>query len=126
MQMAGNLTWFWDMRGSVPEARTCLNATLAVAPTDSPSRPQALFASGRMALIIGELEEARSRLLGALPLARQTGDERLVVLILSHLAWAAESTDRAKSARCTTRPSAPHRGSGTTGRWESPSTTTRS
>ena len=99
LHMAGNLTWFWDMRGYVPEARNRLNAALAAASADGPGRGKALFASGRMALLVGEPEEARPRLLDALSLAREGGDERLVVLILSHLGWAADAADPVESVR---------------------------
>ncbi len=99
LRMAGNLIWFWDIRGYVPEAMNVLDAALAAAPADSRDRALALFGSARMALLIGEREEVQPRLLEALSFARPSGDERLVVLILSHLGWVTDATDPVESVR---------------------------
>lgn len=103
--MAGNLSWYWTIRGYAPEARRRLNDVLGSAPSDSPRRAGALSAAGQTALQLGEGAEAEPLLLEALSLAKRDGDERLAVLTLSHLGWAAEilgdrssSTDRHEEA----------------------------
>jgi tetratricopeptide (TPR) repeat protein len=72
----------------VSEARRRYAQALAAAPRDSPSRSEALLGAGRVALMVGETEEAEPLLLEALPLAREAGDTRLAVHVLSHLSWA--------------------------------------
>ncbi len=99
VRMAGNLTWFWEIRGYAPEARRRLNDALAAAPPDSPGRAQALFQSGRMALRLGrEPAEAEPLLLEALSLARDDGDERVAINAISHLGWEAEASGDAERA----------------------------
>jgi len=91
VRMAGNLTWFWDIRGYVPEARRRLDDALAAAGADSPHRGGALFGAGRMALLLGDAADAERSLLEALLLATRDREQRLTVLSLSHLGWAAEA-----------------------------------
>jgi tetratricopeptide (TPR) repeat protein len=90
--MAGNLTWFWEIRGYAPEARRRINEALRAAPADSPVRAQALFFSGRLALRLGDTAEAKPLLLEALSVARDQGDERVAINVMSHLAWEAEAS----------------------------------
>jgi tetratricopeptide (TPR) repeat protein len=88
LQMANALRLFWDVRGYLSEARRRYAQALAAAPPDSPSRSEALLGAGRMALMVGDAEEAEPLLLEALPLARDADDTRLTVHVLSHLGWA--------------------------------------
>ena len=92
VRMAGNLTWFWEIRGYFAEARRWLNRTLAYARTDAPASATALFGAGRMAVIAGDAAAARPLLLRALPLARDQTDRSLEVMVLSHLGWVADAT----------------------------------
>jgi predicted ATPase/class 3 adenylate cyclase len=87
LQMANALRIFWDVRGYMAEAHRRYAQALAAAPVDSPSRAEALLGAGRAALFLGETEQAGPLLLEALPLARDAGDARLTVHVLSHLAW---------------------------------------
>jgi predicted ATPase/DNA-binding SARP family transcriptional activator/Tfp pilus assembly protein PilF len=91
VQMAANLEWFWIVRGHVVEGRNLLEAALAAATADSPSRARAAAAAGQMAVQLGEAAAARPRLLEALSLAEHTRQPRVAVLALSHLGWAAEA-----------------------------------
>jgi predicted ATPase/class 3 adenylate cyclase len=92
VRMAGNLAWFWEIRGYAPEARRRIDEALAAAPTDSPGRARAVFWSGRMALLLGETDEAEPLLLEALSLARDQRDERVAIVAMSNLGWAAQAS----------------------------------
>jgi tetratricopeptide (TPR) repeat protein len=98
VQMAGNLSWFWEIRGFAPEARRRTSDALAAAPSDSPGRAQALFSSGRMALLLGETAEAEPLLLEALSLARDHGEERVAINAISHLGWTARASGDSERA----------------------------
>jgi predicted ATPase/class 3 adenylate cyclase len=92
VRMAGNVNWFWEIRGYAPEARRRITDALAAAPSDSPGRALALFTSGRMALLLGETAEAEPLLLEALSLARHHGEERVAINAISHLGWTAAAS----------------------------------
>lgn len=91
LRMAGNLAWFWQIRGNPFEARRRLAKILACAPAESPRRGQALFAAAQVALQLGEAAEAEPLLDELASLARQEDEDRLLVLALSLLGWAAEA-----------------------------------
>jgi predicted ATPase/class 3 adenylate cyclase len=99
VQMAGNLEWFWVVRGYAAEGGTRLAKALESVPAHSPSRGRALAAAGQIALHAGRPVEALPLLLQALELAREEGDDRGRVLALTHLGWAYEATgDRVKAS----------------------------
>jgi tetratricopeptide (TPR) repeat protein len=98
VRMTGYLGWFWDTRGYPPEVLRQLSDVLATAAPDSPSRGGPLFWAGRFAWMLGDAAAGRRLLLEALPLVDE-GEERLAVLILSHLAMADYALgDRARGA----------------------------
>ena len=99
VRMVGTLSWFWEIRGYAPEARRRINDALASAPSDSPGRAEALFHSGRMALLLGETAEAEPLLLEALSLARDHGEDSLAINAMSNLGWAAEGLGDLERAR---------------------------
>jgi tetratricopeptide (TPR) repeat protein len=98
VRMAGNLGVFWEIRGYAPEAQRRINDALTAAPTDSPGRAQALFYSGRLALLLGDTANAKPLLLEALTLARDQGEERVAINAMSHLGWAADASGDAERA----------------------------
>jgi predicted ATPase/class 3 adenylate cyclase len=98
VRMAGNLSWFWEIRGYAPEARRRLTDALGAAPTDSPGRALALLFAGRMAMRLGETAEAEPRLLEALSVARDEGEESVAINAISHLGWEAEASGDAERA----------------------------
>jgi predicted ATPase/class 3 adenylate cyclase len=98
VRMAGNLAWFWEIRGYAPEARRRINDALRAAPTDSPGRALALLFSGRMALRLGEPAEAEPLLLEALSVARDQGEESVAINAISHLGWKAEASGDSERA----------------------------
>jgi predicted ATPase/class 3 adenylate cyclase len=92
VRMAGNLVWFWEIRGYTPEAERRIRDALAAAPADSPRRAQALLHVGRFVLLLGgEFVDAEPLLQEALSLARDEADERVAINAMSHLGWAAEA-----------------------------------
>jgi predicted ATPase/class 3 adenylate cyclase len=98
VRMAGNLEWFWIVRGYFVEGRQRLADALASAPDGSPDRGRALAAAGQMALQTGQAAEAEPLLLDALALMEHGSDDRVAVLALTHLGWAAEAMgDHARS-----------------------------
>jgi predicted ATPase/class 3 adenylate cyclase len=99
LKMAGNLTFFWDIRGYLSEARRRLNDALAAGPAADPARGEALFGAGRMALLVGEPKQAEPLLAEALSLARSDGNQRLTVLALSHLGGVADALAEPSIAR---------------------------
>ena len=92
VQMAGNLTWFWEIRGYISEAKRRLDEVLAAAPPESAGRARALFAAGRIVQrYLGEPAKSEPALLEALGCARREGDHRVAVLSLSFAACASEA-----------------------------------
>jgi tetratricopeptide (TPR) repeat protein len=99
VRMAGNMDWFWDIRGYAPKAHRRLTDALAVAPADSPGRAHALMWLARMALLSGrETAEAEALLLEALALARDQGEELVVVQAASHLGVIARASGDSERA----------------------------
>ena len=98
VRMAGCLGWFWDTRGYLPEVLRQLSDVLEGSGADSPGRGGSLFWAGRFASMLGDAAAGKRLLLEALPLLGE-GEERLVVVILSHLAMAEYALgDRATGA----------------------------
>jgi predicted ATPase/class 3 adenylate cyclase len=87
VMLAGDLTWFWTIRGYAPEASQRLEAVLGAAPVDAPGRGLALYGASDMAFQLGEEAEAHELLKQAVALARAEGNGRLACVALSHLAW---------------------------------------
>jgi predicted ATPase/class 3 adenylate cyclase len=86
IKLAGNLTWFWTIRGYAPEARRRLDAVLAAAPADAAGRGLAVYGASDMAFQLHELADAHALLQEAVSLARAEGNQRLMAVALSHLA----------------------------------------
>ncbi|HYB30930.1 MAG TPA: adenylate/guanylate cyclase domain-containing protein [Solirubrobacteraceae bacterium] len=88
--LAGDLTWFWTIRGYAPEARRRLGEVIAAAPDDAPGRGLAVYGASDMAVQLHDMGEARELLHKAVVLARAEGNQRLTSVALSHLAWTHE------------------------------------
>ena len=86
VMLAGDLTWFWTIRGYASEARRRLDEVLRRAPLDAPGRGLAVYGASDMAVQLHELTEARELLQLAIQLARAEGNPRLTCVALSHLA----------------------------------------
>jgi predicted ATPase/class 3 adenylate cyclase len=86
VMLAGDLTWFWTIRGYATEARRRLDEVLRRAPLDAPGRGLAVYGASDMAFQLHELTEARALLRQAIQLARAEGNPRLTSVALSHLA----------------------------------------
>jgi len=84
--LAGDLTWFWTIRGYASEALRRLDDVLRRAPLDAPGRGLAVYGASDMAFQLHELTEARGLLQQAIDLARAEGNPRLTSVALSHLA----------------------------------------
>ena len=84
--MAGNLTWFWTIRGYATEAWRRLNDVLAVAPADAPGRGLAVYGASDIAVQLNDDLDVRELLLQAVALAKAEGNQRLASVALSHLA----------------------------------------
>lgn len=84
--LAGDLTWFWTIRGYASEARRRLDEVLRRAPRDAPGRGLAVYGASDMAFQLHELTEARELLQQAIQLAQTEGNPRLTSVALSHLA----------------------------------------
>jgi predicted ATPase len=84
--LAGALLWFWNMRGSLDEARRWQDAVLA-RPATAPSlvRARVLFSSGMVALSQSDLDRADGLLQESLDVARALGDPEGVPTALGGL-----------------------------------------
>jgi predicted ATPase len=87
VKLAGELTWFWTIRGYAPEAARRLDAVLASAPADAPGRALAVYGASDMAVQLHDMQRAHELLQHAVELARAQGNMRLASIALSHLAW---------------------------------------
>jgi predicted ATPase len=98
LRMAGILTWFWDVRGYLPEGRQRLLDVLARSPDEGPDRPRALWGAGRIQLLLGDAAAAGPLLREAATSAMAAGDARMAINALSNLGWALQALgDRAQS-----------------------------
>ncbi|MFZ0376664.1 MAG: hypothetical protein WAL38_02455 [Solirubrobacteraceae bacterium] len=84
VEMAANLTRFWEIRGYHLEAKERLLAALEAAPPDSPHYARALVSSATIELRIGETALAQRHALAALE-RLGPGESRLTQRALSHL-----------------------------------------
>jgi predicted ATPase/DNA-binding CsgD family transcriptional regulator len=95
LALAASLTWFWLLRGHVPEGHEWLEALLERAEASTRSgigaanRAAALVAAGYLAVWLDDHETARVRLEEGLALAREIGDARSQVEAVCSLAIAA-------------------------------------
>ena len=87
VKLAGDLTWFWTIRGYAPEAARRLAAVLAAASADAPGRALAVYGASDMAVQLHDMERAHELLEQTVELARADGNMRLACVALSHLAW---------------------------------------
>ncbi|GHF45682.1 putative ATPase [Deinococcus metalli] len=71
--LAADLQWFWYVRGHHREGYANLTAALALPGGPGPLRVRALSAAGGLARDLGQYEDARAHLDGALALARTLG-----------------------------------------------------
>ena len=94
LAMAGNLAWYWDIRGYAPEGRRWIAQALAAAPPDAPGREAALVGVGHLAVITGQYADGETPLLEALALADDRNSDRWSALALTHLAASAWATGR--------------------------------
>jgi tetratricopeptide (TPR) repeat protein len=97
LQLAANLTYFWQGRGHITEGRRWLSEALSrwEASSTESSRDQkalkakALYASGVLIFAQGELIAARSALTESGGLAREAGEPRTLVMALGMLGFIA-------------------------------------
>ena len=84
VQLAANLTRFWEIRSSQLEAKERLQAALDAAPPDSPHYARALGSAATIELMIGEPGAAVRHALAALEQLRP-GETRLIERAHCHL-----------------------------------------
>jgi non-specific serine/threonine protein kinase len=95
LALAANLTWFWLLRGHVPEGQEWLESLLeradgsTISAAGAASRAAALVAAGYLAIWLDDHETASARLEEGLALAREIGDARSQVEAVCSLAIAA-------------------------------------
>jgi predicted ATPase/DNA-binding SARP family transcriptional activator len=74
LRIAGNLWWFWDVRGYHSEGRRRLTTLLNLAPQRTATRARALNCAGSLAARQGELRPAEPLLYESLEIFREVGD----------------------------------------------------
>jgi predicted ATPase/class 3 adenylate cyclase len=98
LQLAANLQWFWQSRGSLSEGRRWLRESLAhfegLPPVEGEARGQrlalrakGLSAAGTLAFAMGELNAARKMLEESATLARANGEQRTLGSALGMLGF---------------------------------------
>ena len=85
LRMAAALGDFWEIGGHLSEGREHLRRALASAPGGSAAAAKASFHAGRIAVNLGEADEAQPLLAKAVSDARAAGDTRTEAWALSHL-----------------------------------------
>jgi predicted ATPase len=80
LRLAGALSGYWLLRGSLQEGRTWLEALLARSASSDRSvvRGRALFGAGMLAFFEGDFAAAATQEEEALSIAREVGDKRLI------------------------------------------------
>jgi predicted ATPase len=80
LRLAGVLSWYWFLRGSLHEGRTWLEALLEHSPSSDRSvvRGLALSGAGRLAFFEGDFAAAARQEEEALSIAHEVGDKRLL------------------------------------------------
>jgi predicted ATPase len=80
LRLAGALTWYWYLRGSLQEGRTWLEALLAQSASSDRSvvRSRALYGAGLLAFYEGDFAAAAAQEEEALSIAHEVGGKRLL------------------------------------------------
>jgi predicted ATPase/DNA-binding CsgD family transcriptional regulator len=100
LRVAGALWWFWLMRGHLREGRAHLAGLLALAPpSSSATRAKALSTAGRLALVQGDYQAARSQLEASLAIWRTLDRRDHVADALHDLGQAAHAAGDHTRAR---------------------------
>jgi predicted ATPase len=101
LRLAGALSGYWLLRGSLQEGRTWLEALLAGSDSLDRSvvRGRALFGAGMLALFEGDFAAATPQVEEALSIAHEVGDKRLTAYATTMLGFARLSQGNSEAAR---------------------------
>jgi non-specific serine/threonine protein kinase len=84
-ELACDLWRYWETHGHLTEGRRVLAALLDRLDRTSPARPRALWAGGYLAVLQGDLPEARALLEAGMAAGRDAGDVRAIAYALTFL-----------------------------------------
>ncbi|CAN5588627.1 BTAD domain-containing putative transcriptional regulator [soil metagenome] len=98
LELAGNLWWFWRMRGDFWEGRHWLESILARISQWTAVEAKALLAVGTLAAIQGDFEAARPRIEQSLRIFRAVGDTRFIGWATANLGYLDLHNHRLESA----------------------------
>lgn len=88
LRLVTALRWFWPLSDHVDEGRWWLKALLAAGSAAAPHvRAPAIYASGRLADVVGDHDQAQPFYALCVPLFRALGDSSLLAYALHWLSW---------------------------------------
>ena len=100
LRLSGSLSWFWNVRGHIPEGREWLTRVLARAGTArTKARAKALRGAGRMPNFLDDFTSARSLTEESLAISQELGDKEGVAASLYNLGSLAVDQGDYPSAR---------------------------